>query len=100
MPLYIRLTNLTEQGYAEIEDSVSRTEQMKAMANEMGGSIRNVFLTVGDYDFVTIAEFPNDEMYAQFAIRFARKGVAETETLKALDESEYQDMVQGLNVVG
>lgn len=100
MPTYIRLTNLTEKGYARIENSVSRTEQMKAMADEMGGSIRDVFLTIGDYDFVTIAEFPNDEMYAQFAIRFARKGVAETETLKALEEAEYVDLVEGLNVVG
>lgn len=99
MPLYIRLTNLTDEGYADIQSSVSRTEQMKAMAEEMGGSIRDVFLTIGEYDFITIAEFPNDAMYAQFAMRFARKGVADTETLKALDESEYADLVQGLNVV-
>lgn len=100
MPTYIRLTRLTEAGHVEIENSVSRTEQMKAMADEMGGSIRDVFLTIGDYDFVTVAEFPNDEMYAQFAVRFARKGVAETETLKALGEAEYEGILDGLNVVG
>ena len=100
MPVYIRLTNLTEEGYENIADSVSRTEQMKAMANEMGGNIRDVFLTIGTYDFVTIAEFPNDQMYAQFALRFARKGVAETETLKALEEEEYTNLVQGLTIMG
>lgn len=99
MPTYIRLTNLTEEGFEHIEDSVSRTEQMKAMADEMGGSITDVFLTMGEYDFVTVAEFPNDEMYAQFALRFARTGAADTRTLKALDESNYIDLVQGLHVV-
>lgn len=100
MPVYIRLTNLTEDGHKRIENSVSRTEQMKAMANEMGGSIEDVFLTIGGYDFVTIAVFPDDRMYAQFALRFARKGVAETETLKALEEGDYVDFVQSLDVVG
>ena len=100
MPTYIRLTNLTEEGLEQVHNSASRTEQMKAMANEMGGAITDVFLTIGEYDFITVAEFPNDEMYAQFALRFARTGVAETQTLKALDESNYIDLVQGLNVVG
>lgn len=100
MPTYIRLTSLTEEGYADIENSVSRTEQLKAMASEMGGSIDEVFLTVGGYDFVSVAEFPNDEMYAQFAMRFASHGVAETETLKALEEGTYHDLVQGLGIVG
>ena len=96
MPTYIRLTNLTAEGFEEIEQSASRTEQMKAMAEEMGGEITDVFLTMGDYDFVSIAEFPNDQMYTQFALRFAEKGVADTRTLKAIDEPEYLNLVQGL----
>ena len=100
MPTYIRLTKLTEDGHSDIENSVSRTEQMKAMANEMGGSIEKLFLTVGGYDFVTVAEFPNDQMNAQFALRFAREGVAETQTLKAMEESSFEEVVHGLSVVG
>ncbi|MFW5965558.1 MAG: GYD domain-containing protein [Halodesulfurarchaeum sp.] len=96
MPHYIRLTNLTVDGFEHIEQSATRTEQMKAMANEMGGNIENVFLTMGEYDFVTIAEFPNDEMYTQFALRFAEKGVQETKTLKAIDEPDYMNIVQSL----
>lgn len=96
MPTYIRLTNLTADGFAEIEESATRTEQMKAMANEMGGEIKDVYLTMGDFDFVTVAEFPNDQMYTQFALRFAEQGVADTETLKALDETEYLNIVQSM----
>lgn len=96
MPTYIRLTNLTAEGFEEIEETENRTERMKAMANEMGGSIEEVFLTMGDFDFVTIAEFPNDEMYTQFALRFAERGTAETETLKALDEQQYMSIIRSL----
>ncbi len=96
MPTYIRLTNLTAEGFEEIEESATRTEQMKAMANEMGGNVKDVYLTMGDFDFITIVEFPNDQMYTQFALRFAEKGVADTETLKALDEDEYLSVIQSL----
>jgi uncharacterized protein with GYD domain len=96
MPTYIRLTNLTADGFEEIEESATRTEQMKAMANEMGGEIKDVYLTMGDFDFVTVAEFPNDQMYTQFALRFAERGMADTDTLKALDETEYLNIVQSM----
>ncbi len=96
MPTYIRLTNLTMEGFEEIEESATRTEQMKAMANEMGGTIKDIYLTMGEYDFITIAEFPNDQMYTQFALRFAEKGVAETKTLKALEEDDYMNVIQSL----
>ena len=96
MPTYVRLTNLTAEGFEEIEESATRTEQMKAMANEMGGNVKDVYLTMGDFDFVTIVEFPNDQMYTQFALRFAEKGVADTKTLKALDEGQYLSVVQSL----
>lgn len=100
MPTYIRLTNLTDDGYDELENSVSRTEQMKAMANEMGGSIENVFMTVGEYDFIAVAEFPNDQMYTQFALRFASEGMTDTTTLKAFDGHEYANVVDQLSFVG
>ncbi|MFP4529985.1 MAG: GYD domain-containing protein [Halodesulfurarchaeum sp.] len=96
MPTYIRLTELTREGFEEIEESATRTEHMKAMANEMGGSIEDVFLTMGEYDFITIAEFPNDQMYTQFALRFAEEGTNDTKTLKALEEDEYLSVIQSL----
>ena len=96
MPTYIRLTNLTAEGFEEIEASANRTEQMKAMANEMGGEVKDIYLTMGDFDFVTIVEFPNDQMYTQFALRFAERGMADTETLKALEEGEYLSVIQSL----
>lgn len=96
MPTYIRLTNLTSEGFEQIEQSTNRTEQMKAMAEEMGGEIKDMFLTMGEYDFVTIAEFPNDQMYTQFALRFAEEGVADTMTMKALEEDDYVNVIQSL----
>lgn len=97
MPTYIRLSKLTKEGFERVDESTTRTEQMKGMASEMGGTIKSVYMTFGEYDFITIAEFPNDEMYAQFAMRIASDGHVETKTLKALNEMEYIDVIEELD---
>jgi len=96
MQRYIRLTNLTQHGVEHIEESAARTERMTELAAELGGEIEDVFLTLGPYDFVTVAKFPDDETYAEFTLQVSEGGAAETQTLKALDESDYESIIGAL----
>lgn len=96
MPQYVRLTNLTREGIEHIEDSAERTDRMADLAEELGGEIEEVFLTLGPYDFVSIARFPDDETYAEFTLRFSQEGTAETQTLKAIEETDYRAIIDSL----
>lgn len=96
MPTYIRLTTVTEQGSPELGENPDRTERMRELAAETGGEIKDVYLTFGPYDFVTIAEFPDDEAYATFTLKFQREGGYDTQTLKAFEEDEYRGIFQAL----
>jgi uncharacterized protein with GYD domain len=96
MPRYIRLTNLTQRGVEHVENSAERTERMATLAEELGGEIEDVFLTLGPYDFVSIARFPDDETYAEFTLRFAQEGEAETQTLKAIEETDYERIIASI----
>lgn len=96
MPTYIRSTKLTEGGQQHIEDSTKRTEQMSEVAAEHGGTIEDVFLTLGKCDFVTIAEFPDDKSYAQFALETTKGGEYEAHTLKAIEEEDYGSIIEAL----
>lgn len=96
MPRYIRLTNLTRRGFEHIEDSADRIERMDELAADLGGEIDDVFLTMGPYDFVSVASFPDDETYAEFTLRISQEGVEETQTLKALEEDTYQSIIDSL----
>ena len=55
-----------------------------------------MFLTFGPYDFVSVAEFPDDESYAEFALKAEREGGYETQTLKAVEEDDYSSIIQDL----
>jgi uncharacterized protein with GYD domain len=50
-------------------------------------------MTFGQYDFVYVADLPDDEAVAKLALAYGRSGAGETETLKVFTEDEYRDIV-------
>ena len=51
---------------------------------------------MGQYDFVTIIEAPDDKTAAKFALSTALEGNVRVETLRAFTEEEYGDIVAAL----
>jgi uncharacterized protein with GYD domain len=52
---------------------------------------------MGQYDAVSISEFPNDETAAKFTLSDVALGNVTTETLKAFTEDEFRKIVGGLS---
>lgn len=96
MPTYVTLLNFTEQGISTVEHSPDRIEAAKELVEDMGGSFEGFYLTFGQYDGVAIADFPDDESAAQYALALGKAGNATTETMKAFTEDEFRDIVGSL----
>lgn len=97
MPTYITLGNYTEHGAQNMKDSPERLEAAKEVTASFGGEYRDFFLTLGQYDLVYIADFPDDESAAKAMLTVAGSGAVQTETLKAFTEDEYRDVIAGLD---
>ncbi|TMJ44980.1 MAG: GYD domain-containing protein, partial [Alphaproteobacteria bacterium] len=54
MTTYIVLVNWTERGIQQVKDSPRRFDAAKKMLKEMGGEIKSVHLTMGEYDLVLV----------------------------------------------
>ena len=96
MPTYVSLINYTDQGIRNIKDSPKRLDAAKKLIKDMGGELKAVYLTMGSYDLVTVAEAPNDETVAKFVLTLAAAGNVRTVTLKAFPEAEYRKLVSTL----
>lgn len=96
MPTYITLINFTDQGIRNIKDSPKRLDAAKKMLKAMGGDLKQFYLTMGAYDIVVVAEAPNDEVVAKFALAVGSLGNVRTTTLKAFTEAEYRKIIAGL----
>jgi uncharacterized protein with GYD domain len=96
MATYISLVSYTQQGIANIKDSPARMDAARKAVAALGGKIHAVYLTMGRYDGVFISEFPDDATFARFALSVASSGFMSTETLKALSEPEFRQVIGSL----
>jgi uncharacterized protein with GYD domain len=51
---------------------------------------------MGQYDYVVVAEAPDDETMARIALAVAGQGNVRTQTIRAFDRSEMMSIVDGL----
>ena len=96
MTTYVLLLNWTEQGARTLRDSPKRLDTVKKDLADMGGTFRDFFLTMGEFDMVAICEAPDDAVMARFALRLGSIGNVRTRTLKAFPESAYREIIVSL----
>ena len=96
MTTYIMLASWTEQGARNIKDSTKRLDAAKKALQEVGGEFKSFFMTMGEYDIVTVYEAPDDAVAARFTLQLAQLGNIRTRTLKAFPESAFREIVASL----
>jgi uncharacterized protein with GYD domain len=96
MPTYVTLYHFTQQGVQNIKESPDRIAAAREVAGSMGVDVKGIYLTMGQYDLVAIAEAPDDETVARFGLALASLGNVRTETLRAFTEDEFRTLVADL----
>ena len=96
MPVYINLINYTDQGLRNIKKSANRADGARQMAEELGGEVRQFYLSMGNYDILTITEFPDDATAATFVLRIGALGNVKATTLKAFQEDAFRMIVDAV----
>ena len=87
MPTYVMLANWTDQGARQVKDSPKRVDAAKKALVEMGGELKTLYMTMGDYDLVVVYEAPDDAVAARFTLLLGQMGTVRTRTLKAFPEA-------------
>jgi uncharacterized protein with GYD domain len=93
MSTYVLLLNYTDQGIRTVKDSPKRLDAARGLARKHGAEIRDVYLTMGTYDLVTVVEAATDDALAKFVLALGALGNVRTTTLKAFPEAEYRKIV-------
>ena len=94
MPTYISLVNWTEQGVKNFRDTVRRAEDVRGLVEKHGGQLRQIFWTLGEYDVVTVIDFPDDETATAVLLQIAAGGNVRTKTMKAFDAEQIGAIIQ------
>ncbi len=96
MSTYICLCNWTQGGIEYVRESTERLDVAREEWEKEGVTIRDIFMTIGQYDLVIVVETPDDATLAKVLLVQASKGGLRTRTLRAFTETEYRAIIQSL----
>jgi uncharacterized protein with GYD domain len=89
MPTYIMLTRLTSDGVKTIKDNPSRVQEVNKEVEQLGVKVVSQWATLGEYDFVTVVDAPDEKTMAKLSIEMGTRGSVMNETLTAIDAQEF-----------
>jgi uncharacterized protein with GYD domain len=93
MANYITLISWTEQGVKAYGNTLDRAEAAAELAGKLGGSLNQIFWTMGEYDVVGVLEAPDDESATAFALALSSQGNVRTTTMRAFNDSEMRQIL-------
>ena len=93
MASYVTLYTFTDQGIKDYANTVQRAEAATAAVAKMGGTLRSIHWTIGPYDLVSLADFPDDEAATAFTLRLGSAGNVRTTTMRAYDSTEMTKII-------
>lgn len=96
MGTYIILVNSTDHGAKGVKEIPDRQETSRETARKLGIVRKNVYMTLGPYDFVQVIEAPSDEAVAKYVLSVSSKGNVRTTTMRAFDEPEHFEFIKGM----
>ena len=89
MPTYIMLTRLTSDGVKTVKDNPSRVQEVNREVEQLGIKVLSQWATLGEYDFVTVIEAPDEKTMAKLSIEMGSRGTVMNETMTAIDAEEF-----------
>ena len=97
MPTYVVLANLTDQGARTMQDLPRRLANARQTFETMGGQLQQLFFAMGQYDYVVVAQAPDDETMTRISLAVSGQGNVRTHTMRVFTEEEALKLVEGFS---
>jgi uncharacterized protein with GYD domain len=94
MTTYVSLINWTEQGIRNFRDTAQRAEDFTKLVEGSGGTVRELLWTVGEYDIVCVADFPDEETGVATLLQVGAAGNVRSSTLRAFNADEMRGIIR------
>ncbi len=89
MPTFIMLTRLTSDGVKTIKDNPARVHEVTREVEQLGVKVVNQWATLGEYDFVSVIEAPDEKTMAKLSVEMGSRGTVTNQTMVAIDPEEF-----------
>ena len=90
MPTYILLLNLTPEGRGKMLEDGEMLRRAEDAIVIPGTTVMGVYGVLGEYDFVSILEAPDNDAAAQFSLELGVRAGAHITTLPAIPITRFE----------
>jgi uncharacterized protein with GYD domain len=88
MPTYVMLTNLTADGVRTLKNNPGRVAEVNREVEQIGAKVLSQYATLGQYDFITVVEAPDEKTMAKVSVELGSRGTMTSQTLAAMSADE------------
>ncbi|HEY7255234.1 MAG TPA: GYD domain-containing protein [Solirubrobacterales bacterium] len=88
MPTYVMLTNLTADGIRTLKNNPGRVAEVNKEVEQIGAKVLAQYATLGQYDFITVVEAPDESTMAKVSVELGSRGTMTSQTLAAMPAEE------------
>jgi uncharacterized protein with GYD domain len=97
MATYVVLATLTDQGARTMQDFGQRLGNARATFKSFGVELKQLYFAMGTYDYVVIAEAPDDETITRVSLAVSSQGNVRTNSFRVFNEEEALKLMDGLH---
>ena len=88
MPTFVMLTNLTSEGVQTLKNNPGRVQEVNKEVEQLGVTVKEQWAVLGQYDFITIVEAPDETTMAKVSVELGSRGTMSSQTLAAIPAAE------------
>jgi uncharacterized protein with GYD domain len=89
VPTFVMLSTLGPDGFATLNENPHRLEAVNEEVEALGVKIIKQLVLLGEYDFLTIVEAPDNATMGRLATRLASRGTLKTRTIATIDVEDF-----------
>ena len=89
MATFIMLTNLTADGVKTLKNNPARVQEVNKEVEQLGIKVVNQWATLGQYDFISVVEAPDESTMARVSLELGSRGTAHYESLAAIPIDDF-----------
>lgn len=89
LPIYILLSNLTDEGWKTIKGKPERIKEVNRELENFGVKVLHQYATLGPHDFVNIVDAPDNKTIARLSIELGSRGTIQIVSMPAIPIEEF-----------
>jgi uncharacterized protein with GYD domain len=88
MTTFVMLTNLTPEGVQTLKNNPNRVQEVNNEVEQLGVKVKEQWAVLGQYDFITIVEAPDETTMAKVSVELGSRGTMTSQSLAAIPAEE------------